>query len=150
MSASKPEFVYTIFIKTTPEQLWHALTDRAFTERYWYGCSLRSDWKPGSRMEMFKGGRLMTEGEVLQAEPPRMLSYSWHSIFDEDMKQETPSRVTYLLEPAHNAVKLTVTHEGFPPGSKSLPDISTGWPIVLSSLKSAIETGEALVFEEAA
>jgi uncharacterized protein YndB with AHSA1/START domain len=146
---SKPEFVYTIFIKTTPEKLWHALTDRAFTESYWYGCSLRSDWRVGSRMEMYKGGRLVTEGEILECDPPRRMSYRWHSLFDDEIRKEAPSRVTYVLEPAHNAVKLTVTHEGFPAGSQSLPDISTGWPMVLSSLKSVIETGEPLLFETA-
>ena len=144
---SKPEFVYTTFIKTTPEKLWHALTDKDFTERYWYGCSLSSDWKVGSRMHMDKGGRVMNECVVLESDPPRRLSYSWLTVFDEEMKKETPSRVTFVLEPRHNAVKLTVTHEGFAAGSKTLPSISTGWPAVLSSLKSILETGQPLIIE---
>lgn len=143
---SKPEFVYVTFIKTTPEKLWHALTDRAFTERYWYGCSLTSDWTAGAPMRMEKAGRIVNEGVVLESDPPRKLSYSWVSVYDEEMRKEPPSRVTYLLEPSHGAVKLTVIHEGFAEHSRTLPDISTGWPMVLSSLKSILETGQPLSF----
>lgn len=146
---SKPEFVYVTFIKTTPEKLWHALTDKKFTSSYWYNCSLTSDWKIGSPMRMEKGGKVVNEGVILESDPPRRLSYSWLSVYDEDMKKERPSRVTYTLEPSHGAVKLTVMHEGFAEGSKTLPDISTGWPMVLSSLKSILETGQPLAFETA-
>jgi uncharacterized protein YndB with AHSA1/START domain len=145
---SKPEFVYTTFIKTTPEKLWHALTDRAFTESYWFGCSLTSDWKVGSPMQMTRDGRVMNECIILESDPPRRLSYSWLTVFDEVMKKEQPSRVTFVLEPSQGAVKLTVTHEGFAEGSATLPSISTGWPLVLSSLKSILETGEPLAFEK--
>lgn len=145
----KPEFVYTTFIKTTPEKLWHALTDKAFTESYWFCCSLTSDWKVGSRMHMDKGGKVVNECVVLVSDPPRRLSYSWQSVFDDEMKKERPSRVTYVIEPSQNAVKLTVTHEGFAEGSKTLPSISEGWPLVLSSLKSILETGHPLDFKEA-
>jgi uncharacterized protein YndB with AHSA1/START domain len=146
---SKPEFVYTTFIKTTPEKLWHALTDTGFTRSYWFGCSLSSDWKVGSRMHMDRGGKVVNECVVLESDPPRRLSYSWHSIFDEEMKKERPSRVTFVLEPNGGAVKLTVTHEDFAEGSKVLPSISGGWPLVLSSLKSILETGQPLDFEMA-
>ncbi|MEH2471926.1 uncharacterized protein YndB with AHSA1/START domain [Nitrobacteraceae bacterium AZCC 2161] len=145
---SKPEFVYTTFIKTTPEKLWHALTDKEFTQTYWYDCSLTSDWKVGSRMHMDKGGKVMNECVILESDPPRRLSYSWLSVFDEEMKKERPSRVTFVLEPSSGAVKLTVTHEGFAEGSKTLPSISGGWPMVLSSLKSILETGKPLVFDK--
>jgi len=146
---SKPEFVYTTFIKTTPEQLWHALTDKAFTESYWFGCSLSSDWKVGSPMRMMRGEQLMNDCVVLESDPPRRLSYSWLTVFDDEMKREAPSRVTFVIEPSQNgAVKLTVTHEGFAEGSKTLPSISNGWPLVLSSLKSMLETGEPLQFSK--
>lgn len=145
---SKPEFVYTTFINTTPEKLWHALTDTAFTERYWFGCSLQSDWKVGSPMQMTRDGQIMNECVILESDPPRRLSYSWLTVFDDDMKQERPSRVTFVLEPSQRAVKLTVTHEGFAAGSKTLPSISEGWPLVLSSLKSILETGQPLAFEK--
>lgn len=147
MGQSKPEFVYTTFIKTAPEKLWHALTDQEFTRAYWFGCTLTSDWKVGSRMHMDKGDRVLNECVVLASDPPRKLSYSWQTVYDEDMKKECPSRVTFLLEPSHGAVKLTVTHEDFAEGSKTLPSISTGWPLVLSSLKSILETGQPLTFD---
>jgi uncharacterized protein YndB with AHSA1/START domain len=85
----------------------------------------------------------------LESDPPRKLSYSWKSVYDKDMNRERPSRVTYVLEPSHGAVKLTVTHEGFAEGSKTLPDITAGWPLVLSSLKSILETGQPLRFDTA-
>lgn len=143
----KPEFVYTTYIKTTPEKLWHALTDREFSHRYWMDCTLTSDWKAGSRMTMERGGELKNECVILESDPPRKLSYSWLSVFDEDMKKEKPSRVTYIIEPRGDMVKLVVTHEGFADGSKTLPSISTGWPMVLSSLKSILETGKPLILD---
>ena len=146
---SKPEFVYTTYIKTTPEKLWHALTDKAFTEKYWFCCSLTSDWKVGSRMHMDRDGEVKNECVILESDPPRKLSYSWQSVFDEEMRKEKPSRVTYVIEPSYDGVKLTVTHEGFAADSKTLPSISTGWPLVLSSLKSILETGQPLAFEHA-
>ncbi len=146
---SKAEFVYTTYIKTTPEKLWHALTDKAFTEKYWLCCSLTSDWKVGSRMHMDRDGEVKNECVILESDPPRRMSYSWLSVHDEEMKKEKPSRVTYVIEPAYDGVKLTVIHEGFAEGSKTLPSISTGWPLVLSSLKSILETGAPIPFEHA-
>jgi uncharacterized protein YndB with AHSA1/START domain len=144
----KPEFVYTIFINTTPEKLWHALTDTTFTEGYWFGCRLISDWNVGSLMRMERAGQVLNECTILASDPPRRLCYSWLTVFDEAMKQERPSRVTFVLEPSQRSVKLTVTHEGFDEGSKTLPSISDGWPLVLSSLKSILETGQPLAFEK--
>lgn len=146
---SKPEFAYTIYIKTTPEKLWHALTDTDFTRSYWFGCTLSSDWTVGSRMHMDRYGKVVNECVVLESDPPRRLVYSWHSVFDEGMKKEKPSRVTFALEPDGSSVKLTVTHEDFAQDSKVLPDISGGWPLVLSSLKSILETGQPLDFDVA-
>lgn len=146
---SNPEFVYVTYIKTTPDKLWHALTDQDFTRKYWMECSLTSDWKVGSRMTMERGGEIKNECMILESDPPRKLSYSWQSVFDAEMKKETPSRVTYLLEPDGGVVKLTVTHEHFADGSKTLPSISFGWPMVLASLKSILETGHALSIDPA-
>ena len=143
----KPEFVYVTYIATTPDKLWHALTDAEFTRKYWMECTLRSDWKVGSRMTMERGGEIKNVCEVLESDPPRKLSYNWLSIHDEDMKKEAPSRVTYTLEPHGKLVKLTVTHENFADGSKTLPSITFGWPMVLSSLKSILETGHPLPLE---
>jgi uncharacterized protein YndB with AHSA1/START domain len=95
---------------------------------------------------MDRDGKVMNECVILESDPPRRISYSWHTVFDEEMKKEKPSRVTYEIEPAYNGVKLTVIHEGFAEGSTTLPSISTGWPLVLSSLKSILETGQPLAF----
>ncbi|MEP6840759.1 MAG: SRPBCC family protein [Bradyrhizobium sp.] len=147
---SKPEFVCTTYIKTTPEKLWHALTDKEFTRRYWMNCTLTSDWKVGSRMTMERDGEVKNDCVILESDPPRRLSYSWLSIFDDDMKKEAPSRVTFVIEPRDDIVKLVVTHEGFAEGSHTLPSVSIGWPMVISSLKSILETGQPLVLDPVA
>jgi uncharacterized protein YndB with AHSA1/START domain len=141
---SKPEFVYTTYIKTTPDRLWHALTDREFAQRYWMDCVLTSDWKVGSRMTMERYGELKNECRILESDPPRKLSYSWLSVFDPDMKKELPSQVTYLIEQHDEIVKFTLIHKGFAEGSKTLSSVAFGWPIVLAGLKSILETGEPL------
>lgn len=141
---SKPEFVYVTFIETTPEKLWAALTDSGMMQRYWFGYSVSSDWKVGSPIKLGKDGKVTDDGEVLICNPVRRLSYSWHAIYDPEMAKEKASRVTFDLEPKGKYVKLTVTHEDFPPASRVLPSISTGWPMVLSSLKSWLETGRPM------
>lgn len=140
----KPEFVYVTYIETTPETLWHALTDSDFTERYWFGYRLDCDFKIGGPATLGKDGKVTEEGVVLEFDPPKRLAYTWHSIFDDEMAKEKPSRVSFDLVQSGAYVKLTVTHADFAEGSKVLPSISTGWPLVLSSLKSFLETGRPL------
>jgi len=156
----KPEFVYTTYIRTTPEQLWRGLTDPAFTRRYW-GVAFDSDWKPGSgyALTLTKGEVTIDDpGQVVtESEPFRRLAYTWHtftpewaaaySISDDYLAQVTAegrSTVTFEIEPLGDLVKLTVIHDGFAPGSVVLPGISDGWPRVLAGLKTLLETGEAL------
>ncbi len=138
---SKPVFVYTTYIETTAEQLWHALTDGDFTERYWFGHRITSDWKVGSAYGFKNQGKTMVEGEVLVADPPRRLAYSWNNR-KEEAKGEGTSRVTFDLEPRGTVVKLTVTHDEL--SEKTLRDISGGWPLVIASLKSLLENGRPL------
>lgn len=140
----KPDFVYVTFIETTPEKLWQALTDGNFTERYWFGYRFDSSLKVGEPTSLGKDGKVTDKGVVIECDPPRRLVYTWHSIFNDEMAKERPSRVTYDLVQSGAHVKLTVTHEDFAEGSKVLPSISTGWPMVLSSLKSFLETGRPL------
>ncbi len=149
----KPKFVYVTYIKTTPEKLFQALTDPEFTKQYWMGTLVESDWKVGSPMRYrWKGGEISDEGVVLQCEPPRLLSYTFHHILFEELRGEKASRVTFEIEPlggdgpglVGDAVRLTVTHDDFDAGSKVFPKISTGWPTILSSLKSLLETGRSL------
>jgi len=155
---SRPEFVYTTYINTTPERLWQALTDPAFTRRYW-GTALESDWSVGSPVAWDADGVRIAHPEqvVLESEPYRRLSYTWHTFdtewaraygFDEETRAayaaEPRSKVTFVIEPAGPVVKLTVVHDGFEPGSRVVEAISTGWPAILSNLKTLLETGEIL------
>ena len=141
---SKPEFVYVTYIETTPEKLWEALTNSEFSKRYWFGTEVRSDWKVGSPFALVTDGKTSDTGEILAADPPRLLSYTFkHELFEE-MRDEPATKVVFTIEPFGEIVKLTVTHEGFADGSKLLGAVSKGWPAILSGLKSLLETGEVL------
>jgi uncharacterized protein YndB with AHSA1/START domain len=157
-TVDKPSFVYTIYIQTTPEHLWQALTDPAFTRRYW-GATHDTDWKAGSPMVWHYGGVTIADPAqmVLEAEPYRHLSYSWQSItpefaktvgfsdeYFEKVAAEPRSKVTFEIEPVGAQVKLTVVHEGFEPGSQTLQSVTMGWPVILSNLKTLLETGEPM------
>ena len=147
---SKPEFAYVTYIETTPDQLWRALTDGDFTERYWFGVRLRSDWKVGSSFEMVHGdGTVSDAGKVVEVEPPKRLAYTFVNLSDK-YRDDLPALATFELEPHGKLVKLTLTHKGFTPDSKMLPAISKGWPAILSSLKSLLETGHPLDIPRAA
>ena len=141
----RPEFIYVTYIETTPEKLWEALTSSDFTKRYWWDTRVVSDWKVGSPFSLVLNGRTTDVGEVLEAERPRRLSYTFRHILNEAARNERPSRVTFVLEPHGKLVKLTLTHEDFAEDSVVIDGISKGWPAIMSSLKSLLETGEALV-----
>ncbi|SDK16817.1 ArsR/SmtB family transcription factor [Streptomyces indicus] len=155
-------FVYTTYIRTTPEKLWQGLTDPAFTSRYW-GISFRTDWTAGSPMA-WEGQGLAGEDPaqvVLEADPYRRLSYTWHTFtpewaeavgVDKDVYEklaaEPRSKVAFDLEQQGEIVKLTVVHDGFEPGSTLKEMIGGGWPHLVSDLKTLLETGETLPREE--
>lgn len=141
---SKPEFLYVTYIETTAEKLWDALTDPEFSQRYWWGTRVVSDWKVGSDVALVLNGRTTDAGTVLAFDPPRLLSYTFQPVLSETVRAETPSRVTFELKPHGNLVKLVLTHEGFVSGSVVLDGVSKGWPAIVSSLKSMLETGRAL------
>ena len=140
----KPNFVYVTYIRSTREKVWRALTDGAVTPEYWFGHRIESDWAVGGALRFYDDtGKLVHDDIVLAFDPPGLLSYSWHPLrhgFD----KESPSRVTFTLEQAGPQVKLTMTHDQFPPDSVVLQAVAKGWPGVLSSLKSLLETGEGL------
>ncbi len=140
---SNPEFVYTTYIETSAEKLWQALTDGDFTERYWFGHRVASDWKVGSPYKFARQGTGSIEGKVLISDPHTRLAYSWDPC-SPDAKRERTSRVTFDLEPHGTVIKLTVTHDNLDQGGKTMRDISGGWPMVIASLKSLLETGHAL------
>ena len=149
----KPAFVYTTYIHSTPDRVWRALTDPAFTERYWE-TTLRSDWRVGSTVTWEHHGDTIADPEqvVLEADPPRRLAYTWHTFTPEwaethgysdelraTVAAEPRSKVTFEIEPVGDTVKLTVIHDGFEPGSTVLTMISTGWPQLLADLKTLLE-----------
>jgi uncharacterized protein YndB with AHSA1/START domain len=140
----RPEFVYVTYIETTPEKLWEALTDSAFSRSYWFGTELRTDWKIGSPFALVMNGTTTDVGKVLEYDRPRRLSYTFQHVLQDDLRNERPSKVVFVLEPHGKLVKLTLTHEDFAEASKLLDGISKGWPAILSSLKSLMETGTAL------
>ena len=138
-------FVYVTYIRTTPEKLWRALMDPEFTRQFWVGTTQDCDWKVGASWKlMIPDGRVGDAGEVLEIEPGRRLVLSWRNEFRPEIHAEGYSRLTYLLESQGEMVKLTVTHEMPRPGSQFIEKVSGGWPIILSSLKSLLETGESL------
>ncbi len=147
---SNQKFLYVSYIKTTLDELWEALTSAEFTRRYWMGHSVESDWKYGSSVTFTRSdGKVVLSGKILVSERPRVLSYTWNYLADEAMRDEKPSRVTFLLErfePDPDFVKLTVSHDDFPEESKVFPSISNGWPMVLSGLKTLLETKQAVHF----
>jgi uncharacterized protein YndB with AHSA1/START domain len=154
----RPAFVYTTYINTNPEMLWRALTDPAFTRRYWR-VAFESDWDTGSTYIFEQGGVRTVDPEqvVVESDPYRRLSYRWLTFTKEwaelngfsdellaTISSERRSKVTFDIEPAGQLVKLTVVHDDFDPGSTVASMISEGWPHVLSSLKTLLETGEPL------
>jgi uncharacterized protein YndB with AHSA1/START domain len=147
---SKPEFVYVTYIETTPEKLWAALTSSEFSRQYWFGTELRTDWTIGSPFALVMNGTPTDVGEILEFDPPRRLSYTFRHVLQDELRNERPTKVVFKLEPHGKLVKLTLTHEGFADASKLLDGISKGWPAILSSLKSLLETGTALAIPTSA
>jgi uncharacterized protein YndB with AHSA1/START domain len=141
----KSQFVYVTYIRTTPEKLWQALTDPEFIRRYFFETTHESEWKPGSSWRMLApNGRVVDSGEVLEADPPRKLVLKWRNELKPEFHAEGYSRMTYEIEKSGNSVKLTVTHVMDKPGSKFIEGVSEGWPPILASLKTMLETGESL------
>jgi uncharacterized protein YndB with AHSA1/START domain len=138
-------FVYVTYIRTTPEKLWQALTDPEFTRKYWVESWQECEWKPGASWKLRVPDGHTAVGEVLEIEPPRRLVLSWRaSGLYSELDVEGYSRLTYEIEKQKESVKLTVIHEIGKPDSKQIGMVSNGWPLILSSLKSLLETGEPL------
>jgi DNA-binding transcriptional ArsR family regulator/uncharacterized protein YndB with AHSA1/START domain len=154
----KPQFVYTTYIRTTPERLWQALTEPSFTRRWWQ-TTFETDWTVGSPMIWNNSGITIADPEqiVLDFDPYRRLAYTWHTFTPElndrlqlgsevfaKLSGERRSRVAFDIEPVGEMVKLTVVHDDFELGSTAATMVRNGWPVFLSSLKTLLETGEPL------
>ena len=141
----KDQFVYVTYIRTTPEKLWKALIEPEFTRKFWCNTTQESEWKPGASWKiLMPDGRVADSGEVVEIEPHRRLVLKWRNEFRPELKAEGYSRLTYQLEKEGKSVKLTVIHEIGKEGSKFIEAVSSGWPHILASLKSLLETGESL------
>lgn len=136
------EKVFEIYIKTTPERLWKAITDPEMRRKYTFGVTVTSDWTPGSHYQGTGGGRPILEGENLEVNPPRRLVQSYRALWGEDAKSEGTSRVTWEIEPVGDSCLLKVTHDQLREDANS--QLYGGWPMVLSGLKTLLETGETL------
>jgi uncharacterized protein YndB with AHSA1/START domain/DNA-binding transcriptional ArsR family regulator len=138
------EKVFEIYIKTTPDRLWEAITNPEMRRKYTFGVRVESDWTPGSRYEGMAGSPLMAilEGENLEVDPPRRLVQSFRALWSDDVRSEGTSRVTWEIEPVADSCRLTVTHDQLREGANN--ELYGGWPMVLSGLKTLLETGEML------
>ena len=142
-STPSSTFVYVTYIRTTQERLWAALTTPDFMKQYWFGMDFVTDWKRGSPWRlMFTDGRMADSGEILEIDPPNRLVLKWRNEFRPELTAEGYARCTMELEPAGEAIKLTVTHTIDVAESKIIAAVSGGWPKILSNLKSLIETGK--------
>ena len=140
---TKPELIYTTYIRTTPEKLWNAITNPEFTRQYWGGNENVSDWKKGSKWQHVVSDEKRTVrvvGKVVESVPPKRLVLTWA----DPANEADVSRVTFEIEAIDDTVRLDVIHGDFQPGSDMVNKVSGGWPRVLSSLKSFLETGKAL------
>jgi uncharacterized protein YndB with AHSA1/START domain len=138
------EKVFEVYIKTTPERLWEALTDPQIRPHYHFGGTVETDWKVGSSYRMVHPGApgFLAEGENLEVDPPRRLVQSFHALWSDDVRSEGTSRVTYEIEQIADSCRLTVTHDQLREGANE--QLFGGWPMILSGLKTYVETGETL------
>src|SRR3954468_5190597 len=138
------EKVFEIYIKTTPDRLWQAITDPDMRAKYNFGARQTSDWTPGSRYEMGSPGANgpLGEGENLEVDPPRRLVQSFTALWSDDVKAEGTSRVTWEIQQIEDSCRLTVVHDQLREGAH--PELFGGWPMILSGLKTWLESGELL------
>ena len=135
--------VFEIFIKTTPERLWEAITDPKMRAKYSFGVETHSDWTPGSSYKGSVPGVIdIAEGENLEVDPPRRLVQTFNALWSDDVRAYPPSRVTWEIEPVGSSCQLRVTHDQLPEGANA--ELWGGWMMILSGLKTLVETGEQL------
>ncbi len=141
-------FTYVTYIATTPEILWKALTTSEYTERYFFGTSIKSDWQEGGEIAYSRNGEVTDYGKILKVEPHSVLSFTWTYVDDRN-ERDGASIVTFTLKQLDSAVRLTLNHENLVPSDLSDEDdtfqgLNNGWPAILSNLKTLLETGDTL------
>lgn len=142
---SGPKHVYEVFIRTTPEKLWNAITTPEMTKQYFYGTAVQSDWKVGSSVRhMGPNGQVNLDGKVLEAVPGKRLVTTFAAVHDPASAKDRPSRVTWEIQPLGEVCKLTLTHDDFDGITKTYESTGPGWNPVLSGLKTLLETGQPL------
>lgn len=143
-----PTHVFVIYIRTSPEKLWDAITRPEFTRQYFHETAIESDFQAGSAVTYrMSDGRPAVVGRVIECTRPSKLVITWHFEYSDAYRDEPPSRVTFLIEQSGKSCKLTVIHDEFAGETATYKAVGGGWPGVLSSLKSLLETGEPLVYE---
>jgi uncharacterized protein YndB with AHSA1/START domain len=136
--------VYQVFIKATPEAIWDAITKPEFTERYFYGARIQNSAE--RHRSLGPDGSVWGDSPMLEFDPPRRLVHGWRSLYDPELAQEEQSRVSWEIEPQEGGCcKLTVIHDQLEGAPKTAASVSGGWMMVLSGLKTLLETGEPLV-----
>ncbi len=152
MSNTQDKQVYVLYIRTTPEKLWEAISSPNVTQQYFFGTRVQSDFKPGSEISYHMEGpegeaRIPVKGKIVEVEPHKKLVHTFHHDFgDKERGYSQESRVTYELEPMGDLVKLTLIHDQFRGDEETYRSVSGGWPIVLNGLKTVLETGKPLEF----
>jgi uncharacterized protein YndB with AHSA1/START domain len=143
---AQSDFRYVTYIRSTPEKLWLALTGMGSMKQWWFGVRCDSGWTPGSSWKMvYPDGRVTDNGDILEATPPRQLVIRWQHQSTPELKAEGESRCTMELAPVGSAVRFTLTHTIARDPSKFIAAVSAAWPMVLSNLKSLLETGSVVL-----
>jgi uncharacterized protein YndB with AHSA1/START domain len=140
---SELKIAVVTYIASTAARIWDALTNPEITQQYWFGIRIESDWKVGSKVLYRRNGKITDEQTLLKFEPPHVLSYTFNPLFEE-FRGERPSRVTFELAAGGGVVRLTTTHDEFEPNNKVYHACSDGWPMIISNLKTLLETGRLL------
>jgi len=146
-TATKPQQVYQVYIKATPEQVWEGITNPAFTSLYFYGTHVKSTLKEGTPFNYYGDDPTSPtiEGKVLESDPPRRLVHTWRMLYNRELAADAPSRMTWEIEPLEGGVsKLTAIHDQFDGETATFKEVAGGWSLVLSGLKTLLETGKPL------
>jgi uncharacterized protein YndB with AHSA1/START domain/DNA-binding transcriptional ArsR family regulator len=142
----KPEHVFAVFIRATREQVWEAITSSDYTLKYYYASTVESEFRPGAPIVYRIDGNDAIRGDVIESAPPEKLVTTFDAVWDDDVRADPPSRITWILDEAGGGVtKLTVVHDGFASETDTFNQVARGMPFILSGLKTLLETGEPLM-----